>query len=119
MLNEALKSNETINTYEPNVRYDSLWTQMDPVLQHLKNCTAVWVVSSIHRAIDDKTAKDLLGENFRRQLLMDGQYGNIAFICTKTDVIKNSEIIRSLPFVLKNLNAYISVKQEISIYIFF
>lgn len=89
---------------------------MGPVLQHLKNCTAVWVVSSIHRAIDDKTAKDLLGENFRRQLLMDGQYGNIAFICTKTDVIKNSEIIRSLPFVLKNLNAYISVKQEISIY---
>nr|XP_034336655.1 uncharacterized protein LOC105330416 isoform X4 [Crassostrea gigas] len=63
---------------------------------HLKNCTAVWVVSSIHRAIDDKTAKDLLGENFRRQLLMDGQYGNIAFICTKTDVIKNSEIIRGL-----------------------
>ncbi|XP_062567678.1 nuclear GTPase SLIP-GC-like [Saccostrea cucullata] len=60
---------------------------------HLKNCTAVWVVSSIHRAIDDKTAKDLLGENFRRQLLMDGQYGNIAFICTKTDIIKNSEII--------------------------
>ncbi|XP_061188894.1 uncharacterized protein LOC133197070 [Saccostrea echinata] len=63
---------------------------------HLKNCTAVWVVSSIHRAIDDKTAKDLLGENFRRQLLMDGQYGNIAFICTKTDIIKNSEIIRGL-----------------------
>ncbi|XP_048745844.2 uncharacterized protein LOC125658551 isoform X2 [Ostrea edulis] len=63
---------------------------------HLKNCTAVWVISSIHRAIDDKTAKDLLGENFRRQLLMDGQYGNIAFICTKTDDIKNSEIIRGL-----------------------
>ncbi|XP_052818370.1 uncharacterized protein LOC128244401 [Mya arenaria] len=63
---------------------------------YLKNCTAVWVVSSIHRAIDDKTAKDLLGENFRRQLLMDGQYGSIAFICTKTDVITPSEIIRSL-----------------------
>jgi hypothetical protein len=55
----------------------------------------VWIISPIHRAIDDKTAKDLLGENFRRQLLMDGQYGNITFICTKTDDIKNSEIIRS------------------------
>ena len=54
----------------------------------------MWVVSSIHRAIDDKTAKDLLGENFRRQLLMDGQYGSIAFVCTKTDVIIPSEIIR-------------------------
>lgn len=91
---------------------------MDPFLQHLKNCTAVWVVSSIHRAIDDKTAKDLLGENFRRQLLMDGQYGNIAFICTKTDVIKNSEIIRSLPFVLKYLNTGISLKQAIFIYLY-
>ncbi|XP_045194118.2 uncharacterized protein LOC123549787 [Mercenaria mercenaria] len=64
--------------------------------EYLKNCTAVWVVSSIHRAIDDKTAKDLLGENFRRQLLMDGQYGSIAFICTKTDVLMPSEIIRPL-----------------------
>ncbi|XP_052816838.1 uncharacterized protein LOC128243248 isoform X1 [Mya arenaria] len=63
---------------------------------YLKNCTAVWVVSSIHRAIDDKMAKDLLGANFRRQLLMDGQYGSITFICTKTDVITPSEIIRSL-----------------------
>ena len=63
-------------------------------LQYLKNCTAVWVVSGIHRAIDDKTAKSLLGENFRRQLLMDGQYGSIAFICSKTDVLVPSEIIK-------------------------
>ena len=32
--------------------------------------------------------QDLLGENFRRQMLMDGQYGSITFICTKTDVIQ-------------------------------
>ena len=64
------------------------------MFQHLKNCTVVWVVASIHRAIDDKTAKDLLGENFRRQLLMDGQYGSVAFICTKTDQLVPSEIIR-------------------------
>ncbi|KAJ8302939.1 hypothetical protein KUTeg_019335 [Tegillarca granosa] len=63
---------------------------------YLKKCTTVWVVSSIHRAIDDKTAKDLLGENFRRQLLMDGQYGSIAFICTKSDILVPSEIIQGL-----------------------
>ncbi|XP_052818368.1 nuclear GTPase SLIP-GC-like [Mya arenaria] len=63
---------------------------------YLKNCTAIWVVSRIHRAIDDKTAKDLLEANFRRQLLMDGQYGSIAFICTMTDDFMPSEIIRSL-----------------------
>ena len=33
-------------------------------------------------------SQDLLGENFRRQMLMDGQYGSITFICTKTDVIQ-------------------------------
>jgi len=32
--------------------------------------------------------QDLLGENFRRQMLMDGQYGSITFICTKTDVLQ-------------------------------
>lgn len=36
--------------------------------------------------------QDLLGENFRRQMLMDGQYGSITFICTKTDVIQVSSL---------------------------
>ncbi|KAL5022560.1 hypothetical protein ScPMuIL_001715 [Solemya velum] len=64
--------------------------------EYLKKCTAVWVVADINRAVDDKTAKDLLGENFRRQLLMDGQYGNIGFVCTKTDILTPFEIIGSL-----------------------
>ncbi|XP_052231094.1 nuclear GTPase SLIP-GC-like [Dreissena polymorpha] len=65
--------------------------------EYLKNCcTAVWVVNSIPRAIDRKMANDLLGESFHRQLVMDGQSGSIAFICTKTDILNSSEIIRSL-----------------------
>ncbi|ELU13237.1 hypothetical protein CAPTEDRAFT_212491 [Capitella teleta] len=64
--------------------------------QFLKKCSAVWVVASIHRAVDDRTAKELLGEHFRRQLLMDGQYGAISFVCTKTDILVPSEIIRAL-----------------------
>eukprot|EP00698_Gefionella_okellyi_P025647 TRINITY_DN9456_c0_g2_i1.p1 TRINITY_DN9456_c0_g2~~TRINITY_DN9456_c0_g2_i1.p1 ORF type:complete len:1253 (-),score=282.11 TRINITY_DN9456_c0_g2_i1:1602-5360(-) len=63
---------------------------------YLKRCSTVWVVANITRAVDDKTAKDLLGENFRRQMLMDGQYGSCAFICTKTDDLKASEVISSL-----------------------
>lgn len=59
--------------------------------EYLKTCKAVWVVSNIGRAIDAKTAKTLLDENFRRQLLMDGHYANIAFICSKTDDINYSE----------------------------
>jgi hypothetical protein len=62
--------------------------------QYLRKCSAVWVVAAINRAVDDRTAKELLGEHFRRQLLMDGQYGNVSFICTKTDVIEPVEIMR-------------------------
>lgn len=29
----------------------------------------MWIVSNIVRAVNDKTAKDLLGEQFRRQVL--------------------------------------------------
>ncbi|XP_069113087.1 microtubule-associated protein futsch-like [Argopecten irradians] len=69
----------------------------DPIARdYLKNCTVVWVVAAIHRAINNKTAKEMLGENFRRQLLMDGQYGSVAFICTKSDDLMPSELIRNL-----------------------
>ena len=50
---------------------------------YLQNCQCLWIVAPIKRAVDDKSAKDLLGENFKRQLLMDGQYGNVSFICTQ------------------------------------
>lgn len=63
-------------------------------LQYLKNCHAVWVVASITRAVDDKTAKEVLNSNLRRQLFMDGHYGNLAFVCTKTDSFNISDIVR-------------------------
>ena len=50
------------------------------VKRKLKEADAVWIVSNIVRAVNDKTAKDLLGEQFRRQMLMDGQYGALAFV---------------------------------------
>ncbi|KAL0055055.1 hypothetical protein WJX82_006331 [Trebouxia sp. C0006] len=63
--------------------------------KYMKSCNAVWIVADITRAVDNRTAKDLLGENFRRQMLMDGQYGSITFICTKTDVLQVSETVRA------------------------
>jgi hypothetical protein len=45
--------------------------------QYLQNCNEIWVVAPIKRAVDDGTAKELLGEQFKRRLLMDGQYGNV------------------------------------------
>jgi hypothetical protein len=41
--------------------------------QYLQNCSQIWIVTPIRRAVDDGTAKDLMGEQFKRRLLMDGQ----------------------------------------------
>ena len=68
----------------------------------LDKCTAAltsaWcrIVSNINRAVNDKTAKDMLSAQFRSQLLMDGSYGKLAFVATQSDVLQPSEIRRSL-----------------------
>ncbi|XP_033012065.1 nuclear GTPase SLIP-GC [Lacerta agilis] len=64
--------------------------------EYLKNCRAVWVVASITRAVDDKTAKETLSASVRRQLLMDGLYGSLAFVCTKSDSFNITDIVRNL-----------------------
>jgi hypothetical protein len=61
---------------------------------YLQNCNMVAVVAPIQRAVDDGTAKELMGENFKRRLLMDGNYGNVMFICTQTDSCEATEILR-------------------------
>ncbi|KAL9095127.1 MAG: hypothetical protein Q9165_002730 [Trypethelium subeluteriae] len=58
---------------------------------YIKRCTGLWIVAPIIRAVDNKAAKDLLGESFKRQLKYDGTYGNITFICSKTDDISITE----------------------------
>ncbi|KAL8683181.1 MAG: hypothetical protein Q9186_000793 [Xanthomendoza sp. 1 TL-2023] len=39
---------------------------------YMKQTTGLWIVAPITRAVDDKAAKTLLGEPFRRQLKLDG-----------------------------------------------
>lgn len=62
----------------------------------MKVCTGLWITAAIQRAVDDKTAKKLLGDSFKRQLKYDGQYSSVTFICTKTDDILESEVSHSL-----------------------
>ena len=52
---------------------------------YLQNCDAIWICAPIKRAVDDGTAKELLGEQFKRRLLMDGMYHAVSFVCTQTD----------------------------------
>ena len=50
----------------------------------------------------------MLGNAFRRELLMDGQYGQICFIATQSDVFQKSEIKRSLSLVQSRIHAKLS-----------
>ncbi|KAF2121280.1 hypothetical protein BDV96DRAFT_640676 [Lophiotrema nucula] len=63
---------------------------------YLKQCTGLWIVAPITRAVDDKTAQKLMGDSFKRQLKMDGGLASITFICSKTDDISVTEAIDSL-----------------------
>ncbi|KAL9037208.1 MAG: hypothetical protein Q9214_005802, partial [Letrouitia sp. 1 TL-2023] len=63
---------------------------------YLKKTTGLWIVAPINRAVDDKAAKTLLGESFKRQLKMDGGFGSVTFICSKTDDISLTEAQESL-----------------------
>ncbi|KAF7301325.1 hypothetical protein MIND_00697600 [Mycena indigotica] len=66
--------------------------------QYMKKANCIWILAPIHRAVDSKVAKDLLGEAFRTQLMMDGGYDahTITFIATKCDDISCSEVISNL-----------------------
>ncbi|KAL2196856.1 hypothetical protein P885DRAFT_69332 [Corynascus similis CBS 632.67] len=63
---------------------------------YMKACTGLWIVAPITRAVDNKTAKSLLGDSFRRQLKYDGTYSAVTFICSKTDDISVTEASESL-----------------------
>ncbi|KAL3424847.1 tat pathway signal sequence, partial [Phlyctema vagabunda] len=56
----------------------------------------LWICAPINRAVDDKAAKSLLGESFKRQLKYDGVFSRITFICSKTDDISIKEASDSL-----------------------
>lgn len=63
---------------------------------YMKQCTGLWIVAPINRAVDDKAAKSLLGDSFKRQLKMDGGFSSVTFICSKTDDISITEACDSL-----------------------
>ncbi|KAE9410407.1 hypothetical protein BT96DRAFT_931168 [Gymnopus androsaceus JB14] len=65
---------------------------------YMKKASCIWILAPITRAVDDKTARDLLGDAFKMQLKMDGNYDDhaITFIASKTDDISCSEVINAL-----------------------
>ncbi|KAF2455772.1 hypothetical protein BDY21DRAFT_288795 [Lineolata rhizophorae] len=76
--------------------HDSNAARANVASGYMKQCTGLWIVAPINRAVDDKAAKSLLGQTFKRQLKYDGTYSNVTFICSKTDDISITEAIDSL-----------------------
>ncbi|KAG5641399.1 hypothetical protein DXG03_005335 [Asterophora parasitica] len=64
---------------------------------YMKKCDCIWILAPITRAVDDKTARDLLGDAFKMQL-MNGNYDDhaITFIASKCDDVSCSEVVRAL-----------------------
>ncbi len=84
----------------------------------------MWVVATISRAVDDKAAHNLMGASFKRQLQLDGAISAVTFICSKTDDLSVTELLKSVPLdgdprlcqlELKQSEAEIvRIKQELS-----
>ncbi|GKT47805.1 nuclear GTPase SLIP-GC [Colletotrichum spaethianum] len=64
--------------------------------QYMKACSGIWIVAPINRAVDNKTAKDLMSNSIKRQLKLDGSYSALTIICSKTDDMTINSAMESL-----------------------
>ncbi|KAL8964903.1 MAG: hypothetical protein Q9183_004149 [Haloplaca sp. 2 TL-2023] len=76
--------------------HDSNAARATVAQRYLKQATGILIVAPIDRAVDNKAAKALLGESFKRQLRMDGDLNSVTFVCSKTDDIEEREASGSL-----------------------
>ncbi|XP_063064201.1 nuclear GTPase SLIP-GC-like isoform X2 [Engraulis encrasicolus] len=79
-----------------NQTRDEMWKEM------LRECTVVWIVSDINRAVSDKAAWDILDTNMA-DMVEGGECTSIAFICTKTDAMHAQSYMRSEELTDKDL----------------
>ncbi|GKT88761.1 tat pathway signal sequence [Colletotrichum tofieldiae] len=70
--------------------------------KYMKACSGIWIVAPINRAVDNKTAKDLMSTSIKRQLKFDGSYSALTIICSKTDDMTINSAMESLKGRLSN-----------------
>jgi hypothetical protein len=61
---------------------------------YLAKADKVWIVTPIQRAVDDGSARELLGDQFKMQMHLDGRLDDSAltFIATKTDDVSFGDL---------------------------
>ncbi|KAF6820095.1 hypothetical protein CPLU01_12869 [Colletotrichum plurivorum] len=67
---------------------------------YMKSCAGIWIVAPINRAVDNKTAKELMGDHFKRQLHLDGSFKAVTVICSKTDDMTLESAVTNLKIKL-------------------
>lgn len=107
---EALKSGSVLVDL-PGVA-DSNAARASIAQKYLQNCAALWIVAPIIRAVDDKSARFLLNEGFKRQLWRDGTLQRLTFICSKTDEISISEARAALQRYPQYKDKFAKVDQD-------
>ncbi|KAG7465983.1 hypothetical protein MATL_G00160000 [Megalops atlanticus] len=73
---------------DANKHRDEMWKEC------LSQCSSVWIVNEINRALSEKVTNEIF-ENTLRTIAGGGECHNITFICTKTDIINPLEIKRN------------------------
>ena len=70
---------------------------------YMKQCSGLWIVAPIIRAVDSAAAKKLLGDTFKRQLKLDGGYNSyVLFLMGKSKLMI---LVGSLSFVAKPMTS--------------
>ncbi|KAK0468295.1 uncharacterized protein EV420DRAFT_1473993 [Desarmillaria tabescens] len=59
----------SLASYSPGVA-DANAARNNIAKDYMKTCACIWILAPITRAVDDKTARDLLGDAFKMQLMM-------------------------------------------------
>ncbi|KAK1756044.1 hypothetical protein QBC47DRAFT_298399 [Echria macrotheca] len=77
--------------------HDSNAARAAVAAKYMEQCTGLWIVAPITRAVDDKTARDIMSGTLGKQLQLDGGHNTVSFICSKTDDISITEMLKMMP----------------------
>lgn len=65
--------------------HDSNRARAQKAKDYIKTCSNLFIVAPLTRAVDDKSAKDILNESFKRQMKLDGTYNKAIVVGSKSD----------------------------------
>ncbi|KAG5260581.1 hypothetical protein AALO_G00305130 [Alosa alosa] len=68
-------------------------SRQDVWKKYVRECTTVWIISDINRAVSDQSSWEILLSHLK-DLALGGECSSICYICTKTDHMNAEEYMR-------------------------